>query len=701
MPYFIHELPYLDTRDINLDWIFKKQRSLEETVEALDEKLDELEEQISHITEPVTLVKVEDYGATGDGVTDDTAAIQQCITENPCATIFFKKGNYKITDTIYLYDEWGGQQVIFGGARFFWDGPMDYTKPMISITLETEHLPEYGSACRVLGGNFDALHRVGYCCEQYGFYTILDGCKFINFLTCGLFVGKIDGQYTAGKSSLQAKHNNLMIYHNEGNFSADDTTAVIIDRPDCEYNQVITNRTRVAFELRAGGNSFVNCHSTIQFANPASVTPEQYLPTKNIYVNPTSSGSTQQNTFQGCYFNMGHYVVYSEIQSRFCVNLDSCYYIWYTSADFAGLYDADDADSYIQVILCGGKASDFRCNNIDILVGARCSVLDYFPQTTPSLIPLPDMVKINSNDRHTEAPVWSAWNLQPENTLTPLCSASNPAEIDTYYEVGAILLCYNGTATTMPSTSPVKVRAYEGAGVAEWTVGFESDQLTPPRLHPVILDWHCTTDFNTMLFFIEPDPEDINIEGIIYPCYKIYMQINGYGGQPRFCTIENDSPFMKCYIRAQVNEARVRDDGTGLIQLNPYGKALLPILLREQHTSSPITVNPGAAELTLSSRVQDILDVKDKIIEDIVYEITGNTYDLSLLARFFNSVGKYVVKRKNIIYMITTAGNLYNILNNPSQTYQAGIINIASNTRTVASDTIIYWYLSPIFKMQS
>lgn len=42
-------------------------------------------------------VSVKDYGATGDGVTDDTAFIQNAINANPGRTIFFPSGTYKIT----------------------------------------------------------------------------------------------------------------------------------------------------------------------------------------------------------------------------------------------------------------------------------------------------------------------------------------------------------------------------------------------------------------------------------------------------------------------------------------------------------------------------------------------------------------------------------------------------------------------------
>lgn len=51
------------------------------------------------------------YGAVGDGVTDNTAAIQQAIDENPDRQIFFPKSNgigvYVVAGTIYLTDATG------------------------------------------------------------------------------------------------------------------------------------------------------------------------------------------------------------------------------------------------------------------------------------------------------------------------------------------------------------------------------------------------------------------------------------------------------------------------------------------------------------------------------------------------------------------------------------------------------------------
>jgi hypothetical protein len=47
-------------------------------------------------------VSVKDFGAVGDGVTDDTSAIQTAITSNPGRTIFFPSGKYLITSTITI-----------------------------------------------------------------------------------------------------------------------------------------------------------------------------------------------------------------------------------------------------------------------------------------------------------------------------------------------------------------------------------------------------------------------------------------------------------------------------------------------------------------------------------------------------------------------------------------------------------------------
>ena len=53
------------------------------------------------------IVNVRDYGAAGDGITDDTAAIQAAIdaakgTGQKVTTVFIPAGNYRLTDEISI-----------------------------------------------------------------------------------------------------------------------------------------------------------------------------------------------------------------------------------------------------------------------------------------------------------------------------------------------------------------------------------------------------------------------------------------------------------------------------------------------------------------------------------------------------------------------------------------------------------------------
>lgn len=48
------------------------------------------------------IVSVKDYGAKGDGVTDDTAAIQAAITANAGKTIWFPSGTYLVSSGIVV-----------------------------------------------------------------------------------------------------------------------------------------------------------------------------------------------------------------------------------------------------------------------------------------------------------------------------------------------------------------------------------------------------------------------------------------------------------------------------------------------------------------------------------------------------------------------------------------------------------------------
>ena len=68
------------------------------------------------------IVSVKDFGAVGDGLTDDTAAIQSAvnrlktITDSLPATLYFPPGSYKVTDSIDFSASGGERMEIIGGG---------------------------------------------------------------------------------------------------------------------------------------------------------------------------------------------------------------------------------------------------------------------------------------------------------------------------------------------------------------------------------------------------------------------------------------------------------------------------------------------------------------------------------------------------------------------------------------------------------
>lgn len=72
-----------------------------------------------------SVINVRDYGATGDGSTDDTAAIQSAIDAGLGKRIFFPKGVYKITDTLDIGYASANTVDLFGeglGSVIQWNG---------------------------------------------------------------------------------------------------------------------------------------------------------------------------------------------------------------------------------------------------------------------------------------------------------------------------------------------------------------------------------------------------------------------------------------------------------------------------------------------------------------------------------------------------------------------------------------------------
>jgi hypothetical protein len=80
---------------------------------------------------------VKDFGAVGDGQTDDTAAIQTAINNTPSGTLLFPAGAYRLTNTLHLLSgvtyQGQGDPVLLGNGGFLMELPWG-TSNSVTIT---------------------------------------------------------------------------------------------------------------------------------------------------------------------------------------------------------------------------------------------------------------------------------------------------------------------------------------------------------------------------------------------------------------------------------------------------------------------------------------------------------------------------------------------------------------------------------------
>jgi hypothetical protein len=97
------------------------------------------------------VVSVRDFGAVGDGVADDTAAIQAAITASPDAEVVFPSGTYKVVSAISLNG--------FGGIIRFSGNGSKIIAGANNIKIFESTTQAYG--CRIIDAFIDGNGRTG------------------------------------------------------------------------------------------------------------------------------------------------------------------------------------------------------------------------------------------------------------------------------------------------------------------------------------------------------------------------------------------------------------------------------------------------------------------------------------------------------------------------------------------------------------
>jgi Pectate lyase superfamily protein len=148
-------------------------------------------------------VSVKDFGAVGNGVTDDTAAIQAAI--NASSNVYFPAGTYKVTSELITQGVYQEQSVYvgagFGFTKINWAGIVDGTlwsnvnrcsMRFEGIAFNNSNSSRGGSSCLAAGQGWE--------------YSLVKNCSFNNF-NVGIGWGTVAG----GDSYFNTVEENLFI----------------------------------------------------------------------------------------------------------------------------------------------------------------------------------------------------------------------------------------------------------------------------------------------------------------------------------------------------------------------------------------------------------------------------------------------------------------------------------------------------------
>ena len=199
---------------------------------------------------------VTQYGATGNGVTDDTAAIQAAFTACGAAgggVVFFPKGNYLVTalitwpanSTIRALGASGGDAIVSGTITGLSNIIATTAISVFSTSGNDDKIENLqfvgpvnggaGTAVTSSGQNFEAIN-----CGFYGFFNaiVLTKNELSRIARCGF---REQQQYGISLSN---------------SISADDGDATI---SDCVFTCSVAHMTAGVFQQGSGGTKLISC----------------------------------------------------------------------------------------------------------------------------------------------------------------------------------------------------------------------------------------------------------------------------------------------------------------------------------------------------------------------------------------------------------------------------------------------------------
>lgn len=237
--------------------------------------------ELSEITSAITAnqkINVKNYGAKGDGVTDDTASINNAISAAlaiPYAVVVFPGGTYKVTSDITVPDR--GVQIDLGGSILNTNGNK------INITHQDEPGRDWELGSRLIIQNGAIVSGGPYCVyNQDGYSFTLSNLALINFTTAGFAdAGNAD--------SPQATITNVNCLNISGVPFSEGSSSGFILSQDYMVSDCSVFRCKYGATCNGGFNKFSNFHV---WGDISSGLPSSFFDdTAGIYVSPWANVS--------------------------------------------------------------------------------------------------------------------------------------------------------------------------------------------------------------------------------------------------------------------------------------------------------------------------------------------------------------------------------------------------------------------------
>lgn len=239
---------------------------LTETDNLVAEKMPEqVKQELEIVKQDPVNVKLN--GVIGDGETDDTTAIQDCIDNNPHKTIYFPEGTYLISAPL----------VIPKGNEYQVNLLLD-ENAVIKTETEIDSLLEIGAddtpgtydryspygKLTIQGGTWDATNTTHalYTTSNRKF-TIFKDLYVINVEKYGIY---LDRGNQAESISTDARLFNISISGNGADINPD-AVGLYVYGTDNEFDEIRIQAIKKCIRCNSGGELFSNLHLTASYSN--------------------------------------------------------------------------------------------------------------------------------------------------------------------------------------------------------------------------------------------------------------------------------------------------------------------------------------------------------------------------------------------------------------------------------------------------